>query len=179
MWHALQTEDEATATELAVRYQLLTRLTNFLVVAERAENDRCTELPLLRKVPQIPRSLLNMHREGIIVGSACEAGELFRAVLRGESEEKLMSIADMYDYLEIQPIGNNAFLMRNGTVDTEEGLRDLNRRIVALGDKMGKPVVATGDVHFLEPDDALFRSIIMHARGFDDAELHAVGAWRL
>ena len=127
----------------------------------------------LRKVPQIPRSLLNMHREGIIVGSACEAGELFRAVLRGESEEKLMSIADMYDYLEIQPIGNNAFLMRNGTVDTEEGLRDLNRRIVALGDKMGKPVVATGDVHFLEPDDALFRSIIMHARGFDDAEQQA------
>ena len=114
-----------------------------------------------------------MHREGIIVGSACEAGELFRAVLRGESEEKLMSIADMYDYLEIQPIGNNAFLMRNGTVDTEEGLRDLNRRIVALGDKMGKPVVATGDVHFLEPDDALFRSIIMHARGFDDAEQQA------
>ena len=88
-------------------------------------------------------------------------------------EEKLMSIADMYDYLEIQPIGNNAFLMRNGTVDTEEGLRDLNRRIVALGDKMGKPVVATGDVHFLEPDDALFRSIIMHARGFDDAEQQA------
>ena len=79
----------------------------------------------------------------------------------------------MYDYLEIQPIGNNAFLMRNGTVDTEEGLRDLNRRIVALGDKMGKPVVATGDVHFLEPDDALFRSIIMHARGFDDAEQQA------
>lgn len=127
----------------------------------------------LRKVPQIPRSLLNMHREGLIVGSACEAGELFRAVLRGESDEQLMSIADMYDFLEIQPIGNNAFLMRNGTIKDEEGLRDLNRRIVHLGEMMNKPVVATGDVHFLEPDDALFRSIIMHARGFEDAEEQA------
>ena len=130
-------------------------------------------LDYFKRYPIMLKSVINENREGLILGSACEAGELFRAVLRGESEEKLMSIADMYDYLEIQPIGNNAFLMRNGTVDTEEGLRDLNRRIVALGDKMGKPVVATGDVHFLEPDDALFRSIIMHARGFDDAEQQA------
>ena len=127
----------------------------------------------LRKVPRIPRSLLLMHREGLIVGSACEAGELFRTMLKGADEETLRSVAEMYDFLEIQPIANNAFLMRNGTVKDEEGLRDFNRRIVALGEELGKPVVATGDVHFLEPDHAQFRSIIMHARGFEDAEEQA------
>ena len=79
----------------------------------------------------------------------------------------------MYDFLEIQPIANNAFLTRNGRVADEEGLRDLNRKIVALGDALHKPVVATGDVHFLEPDDSVFRAIIMHARGFEDAEEQA------
>lgn len=127
----------------------------------------------LRKVPRIPRSLLLMHREGLIIGSACEAGEVFRAVLRGADDATLRSIAEMYDFLEIQPIANNAFLVRNGTIKDEEGLRELNRRIVTLGEEMGKPVAATGDVHFLEPDHALFRSIIMHARGFEDAEEQA------
>ncbi len=127
----------------------------------------------LKKVPQIPRSLLSVYREGLIVGSACEAGELFRALLSGAGEERLMQVAQMYDFLEIQPIANNGFLMRNGTVADDDGLRELNRRIVALGERMGKPVVATGDVHFLEPDHAIFRSIIMHARGFEDAEEQA------
>ncbi|MEA5059787.1 MAG: PolC-type DNA polymerase III [Candidatus Pelethousia sp.] len=127
----------------------------------------------LRKVPRIPRSLLLFHREGIIAGTACEAGELFRAMLGDASEEQLESIAELYDFLEIQPVGNNAFLVRNERVPNEEGLRDLNRRIVALGDRLHKPVVATGDVHFLEPEHAVFRSIIMHARGFEDAEQQA------
>ena len=127
----------------------------------------------LKKVPQIPRSLLWVHREGLIVGSACEAGELFRTLLSGAEEQKLMQVAEMYDFLEIQPIANNGFMVRNGTVADDDGLRELNRRIVELGDKMGKPVVATGDVHFLEPDHAIFRSIIMHARGFEDAEEQA------
>ena len=127
----------------------------------------------LKKVPQIPRSLLSVYREGLIVGSACEAGELFRALISGAEEERLMQVAQMYDYYEIQPIANNAFLVRNGTVADDDGLRELNRRIVELGERMGKPVVATGDVHFLEPDHAIFRSIIMHARGFEDAEEQA------
>ena len=127
----------------------------------------------LRKVPRIPRSLLLMHREGLIVGSACEAGELFRSMLKGADDDTLKGVADMYDFLEIQPIANNAFLMRNGTVKDEEGLKDFNRRIVELGEELNKPVVATGDVHFLEPDHAQFRSIIMHARGFEDAEEQA------
>lgn len=127
----------------------------------------------LRKVPRIPRSLLHLHRQGLIVGTACEAGELFQAALKGAEQAELAQIARMYDFLEIQPTGNNAFLVRNERVKDEEGLRDLNRRIVALGEALHKPVVATGDVHFLNPDDGLFRTIIMHARGFEDAEEQA------
>ncbi|MBQ9833053.1 MAG: PolC-type DNA polymerase III, partial [Clostridia bacterium] len=127
----------------------------------------------LKKVPQIPRSLLMMHRKGLIVGSACESGELFRAVLAGKSEAEIMKIADGYDYMEIQPIGNNEFLVRNGLVKDDEGLRDLNRKIADIAKKQGKMVVATGDVHFLNPEDAVYRKILMHARDFKDAEQQA------
>jgi len=120
--------------------------------------------------PHMPRFEISAHREGLILGSACEAGELFRAVLAGENEEKLMEIASFYDYLEIQPIGNNAFLLRDGYVKTEEDLRELNRVIVRLGEKMGKPVVATGDVHFLDPKDAVGRAVIQAGMDFADAD---------
>ncbi len=126
-----------------------------------------------KKVPQIPRSLLMMHREGLIVGSACESGELFRAILANKSEAEIMRIADGYDYMEIQPIGNNEFLLRNGLVENEEGLRDLNRKVADIAKKQGKMVVATGDVHFLNPEDAIYRKILMHARDFKDAEQQA------
>ncbi|MBQ3095731.1 MAG: PolC-type DNA polymerase III [Clostridia bacterium] len=126
-----------------------------------------------RKQPIIPRRVLAQWRDHLIVGSACEAGELFRAMLDGANEERLCEIAGFYDFLEIQPIGNNAFMIREGTAQNEEDLRDFNRRIVALGERLGKPVCATGDVHFLNPEDEAFRRILMAAKGFEDCDQQA------
>jgi len=127
----------------------------------------------VRGRPVIPRSMLHVFREGLLVGSACEAGELFTAVLEGAPEEELKDIASFYDFLEIMPIANNAFLLREGKVADEAGLRDLNRQIAALGETLGIPVAATGDVHFLEPHDAEYRKIIQFKQGYADAGLQA------
>lgn len=129
------------------------------------------------KRPRIPKSELLKHREGILIGSACEAGEVFRAILHGESKEMIRKLADFYDYLEIQPVGNNHFMLLNDEsypdIQTETDLQELNRKVVALGEEIGKPVVATGDVHFLDPEDEIYRRIIMTAKGFRDADNQA------
>lgn len=132
-----------------------------------------SHLKYYNKKPIMPRSELIRHREGLIFGSACEAGELFSALIGGASHEELLRIADFYDYLEIQPIGNNKFLIANGTARDEEDLRNYNREILAIADELGKPCVATGDVHFLEPEDEAFRRILMAGMGFKDADNQA------
>ena len=124
--------------------------------------------------PRIPKSVLAKYREGLIIGSACEAGELFRAVVDERPEEEIARIVEFYDYLEIQPTGNNEFMIRDPKmtkVSTVADLQDLNRKIVELGEKFNKPVCATCDVHFLNPEDEVYRRIIMSNKGFGDADL--------
>ena len=122
------------------------------------------------KVPRIPKSRLQELRDGLIIGSACEAGELYRAILDGRTDEELKEIINFYDYLEIQPVGNNEFLIEKGSVKDENEIKEINKKIYDLGKECGKLTVATGDVHFLEPEDSAFRKIIMAGKGFKDAD---------
>lgn len=125
------------------------------------------------RTPRILRSELMALRDGILVGSACESGEIIRAIVNNQYEDELLKIAEFYDYLEIQPLGNNEFMIRDGIVGKQEDLIDINRRVVELGRRSGKPVVATGDVHFLDPQHEIFRRIIQAGKGFADAESQA------
>ncbi len=125
------------------------------------------------KKPRVPKKLLHEFREGIIVGSACEAGELYRAILDKKDEKEIGKIAQYYDYLEIQPLGNNQFLINNEKLNSKEELKNINRKIVMLGEKYKKPVVATCDVHFLDERDEVFRRIIMYGQGYSDADEQA------
>ncbi len=134
-----------------------------------------SHITYFNKQPKIPKSVLNKYREGLIVGSACEAGELFQALLRGKPNDEIERLVKFYDYLEIQPTGNNAFMLRESKygMNSVEDLQEVNRRIVKLGELYNKPVVATCDVHFMDPEDELYRRIIMAGKGFEDADMQA------
>lgn len=125
------------------------------------------------KGPRVPRSLLDRNREGLLLGSACEAGELYSAIRDGATEEELETIASYYDYLEVQPLGNNDFLVRQGKVEGQHTLIEFNKKIIALGQKLNKPVVATGDVHFTKPEDSIYRAILQAGQKYDDCDNQA------
>ena len=122
------------------------------------------------RTPRIPKSQLDKYREGLIIGSACSAGELYSAILDNRSDSEIEEIASYYDYLEVQPIGNDQYLVAEGELPNEEALRNINRRIVDLGEKLNKPVVATSDAHFINPEDELYRRILLAGLKFKDAD---------
>lgn len=128
-----------------------------------------SQLNYYKKVPRIPMELLREYREGLIYGSACEAGELITSILEGKDEEELQEISEFYDFLEIQPTGNNEFMIRNGIVKDKKELENINIKVIELGEKLNIPVIATGDVHFLNPEDAIYRRIIQAGQGYTDS----------
>ena len=134
-----------------------------------------SHLEHFNRFPIMPKSIINENREGLIIGSACEAGELFRAVVDGKDDRELERIASWYDYLEIQPLSNNAYMLRpdkegRRIAQSMEDLRNFNRKVVELGRRLGKPVCATGDVHFTDPEEEIYRHILLAAKEFDDAD---------
>ena len=129
-----------------------------------------SHLKYFNRRPKLPKSLYLKWNEGLMIGSACEAGELYRAILEEKSEEEIDRLVQFYDYLEVQPLENNFYMLREKIVESEQSLIDINKKIIELGKKFNKLVVATGDVHFLEPEDEIFRRIIMSGDGFKDAD---------
>jgi len=164
VYHSLKRTDVQKSRHMILLVKNKTGLKNLYEMVSQSY------LKFFHKTPTIPRSLLIQHREGILVGSACGMGELYGAVMRGETDDQLKEIADFYDYLEIQPICNNGFLVENGAVKDETVLQDYNRRIIKIGKELGKPVIAASDVHFLDAEDEQYRRVLQAAKKFDDAD---------
>ena len=164
VYHSLRRTDVAKTYHMILLVKNRTGLKNLYKMISQSY------LKYFHRSPTIPKSLLIQHREGIIVGSACGMGELYGAVMKGASERELKKIASFYDYLEIQPICNNGFLVDNGVVKDASVLQDYNRTILELGRKLGKRVVAASDVHFLDPEDEQYRKILQAAKQYSDAD---------
>ena len=169
----INTLGESTELKNMPSYHAIILAKNYVGLKNLYKLISFSHLDYFYKHPRILKSVYKQYSEGLILGSACEAGELYRAIVEGKSEEEIESIEKAYDDIEIQPTGNNMYMVRNGTLENEEAVKDINRRIVKLGDKLGKPVVATCDVHFMDPQDEIYRRILQAGQGYDDADFQA------